>query len=90
VVVYNEREPKRKPVHLDIQPLAPGFPLTREEQLSVTSFVERIAEWSDDRRREMADVLQPLTGATGEEGVRRLLGIGLWIRSESERGAQPL
>ena len=86
VVVYNDREPKHLPVHLDIQPLIPSAPLTREEQLSVTNFVERIAEWSDERRREMADVLEPLTGATGEEGVRRLLGIGLWIRSENENG----
>ncbi len=27
-------------------------------------------EWSDERRREMADILEPLTGATGEEGVQ--------------------
>jgi uncharacterized RDD family membrane protein YckC len=88
VVVYNEREPKHNPVHLDIQAIAPDVPLTREEQLSVVSFVERIGEWSDDRRSEMADVLEPLTGATGEEGVRRVLGIGLWIRSENEGRAQ--
>ena len=69
------------------QPIAPPVPLTREEQLSITNFVEGIAEWSDDRRREMADILEPLTGATGEEGVRRLLGIGLWIRNDSEGGA---
>ena len=87
VVIYNDRDPARRAAQLNVQPIAPSVPLTREEQLSITNFVERIAEWSDDRRREMADILEPLTGATGEEGVRRLLGIGLWIRNDSEGGA---
>ena len=87
VVIYNDKDPVARPVQLNVQPIAPAFPLTREEQLSITNFVERIAEWSDERRREMADILEPLTGATGEEGVRRLLGIGLWIRNDSEGGA---
>ena len=33
----------------------------------------------------MADILEPITGAKGEEGVRRLLGIGLWIRTDRDR-----
>ena len=90
VVIYNDRDPASRPVQIDIAPLAPSVPLTREEQLSITNFVERIAEWSDERRREMADILEPLTGATGEEGVRRLLGIGMWIRNDSEGGAKQL
>ena len=87
VVVYNDRQFPRRPVSFDIQPIAPQIALTREEQLSLAGFVDRIADWSDERRRELADVLEPLTGATGEEGVRRLLGIGLWIRSDREGGA---
>ncbi|MGI9243787.1 MAG: RDD family protein [Verrucomicrobiales bacterium] len=90
VVLYNDRNPAVRPVRLDIEPMAPPVSLTREEQLSITDFVERITEWSDERRREMADILEPLTGATGEEGVRRLLGIGLWIRNDSEGGAEQL
>ena len=88
VVIYNDREPVRKAVALDIKPFAPAIALSREEQQSIASFIDRISEWSDERRREMADILEPLTGATGEEGVRRLLGIGMWIRSDSEGGAQ--
>ena len=87
VVVYNDRQPARREVAFDIKPIAPQIALSREEQLALAGFVDRIAEWSDERRRELADVLEPLTGATGEQGVRRLLGIGLWIRSDREGGA---
>lgn len=87
VVVYNDFQPGRREVAFDIKPMAPQIALSREEQLSLAGFVERIADWSDERRRELADILEPLTGATGEEGVRRLLGIGLWIRSDREGGA---
>ena len=88
VVIYNDRLPQRSERSFDIQPIAPQIALTREEQLSLASFVDRIGDWSDERRRELADILEPITGATGEEGVRRLLGIGLWIRSDSEGGAK--
>jgi len=89
VVLYNDRETPQVALRLDqITPLAPAIPLTREEQLSITNFLERIPDWSGDRRREMADIMEPLTGATGEEGVRRLLGIGLWIRSDTQERPQ--
>ena len=88
VVVYNDPKPLRRDIRLDLKVIAPQIPLTREEQLAIASFVDRIGDWSDERRREIADIVTPLTGASGEEGVRRLLGIGLWIRSDGEEGAK--
>ncbi|MFT4551034.1 MAG: putative RDD family membrane protein YckC [Verrucomicrobiales bacterium] len=85
VVIYVDKQPIRHSVALDIEPRAPQIALTREEQLSIASFTDRIADWSAERRREMADILEPITGAKGEEGVRRLLGIGLWIRTDRDR-----
>ena len=39
-----------------------------------------------DQSSELANLLAPLTGATGAEGLRRLCGIGLWLR---QGGRQP-
>ncbi|WP_425501812.1 RDD family protein [Pseudoxanthomonas broegbernensis] len=58
-----------------VPPLAPGQPLQAVEQAAIVAFGERAALLAPPRQAELADLLQPLTGATGVEGVRRLLGI---------------
>lgn len=58
----------------------PSVALTREERVAVIRYNERLPMWSQERREELAAQLEPLTGATGAEGVRRLAGIGYWLR----------
>ena len=60
--------------------LAPRAVLSREEQSSLVQFLDRSELWSASRKEELAAHLQPLTGATGKEGVRRALSMGSWLR----------
>ena len=80
VVVY-ERLPQMHlaalPPALDNRP--PGVPLTREEQAALLAFRERGGMWSEARRIELADHAKELTGATGQAGMTRLLGMAHWL-----------
>ena len=60
--------------------LPPPVPLSREERAAIIRFNERLPMWSESRRQELAGQVQVLTGASGAEGVRRLAGIGFWLR----------
>lgn len=58
----------------------PARHLSREERAAIIRFNERLPMWSESRREELAGQVEALTGATGPEGVRRLAGIGFWLR----------
>jgi len=60
--------------------LALPFPLTLPEQRAVMGFCERAPGLTPERARELADLLEPLTGARGEEGVRRLNALARGLR----------
>ncbi|MBK1855938.1 RDD family protein [Verrucomicrobiaceae bacterium 5K15] len=80
VVVY-DRQPK---LHLSSLPpamtsVAPSAPLTREEQAAILGFKERGGMWSEARRVELANHASALTGASGEKGMTKLLGVAQWL-----------
>jgi uncharacterized RDD family membrane protein YckC len=60
--------------------LAPPFPLTLPEQRAIMGFAERAPSLTLERARELADLLEPLTGAQGDEGVRRLNAMARSLR----------
>jgi len=80
VVVY-DRLPKMQMASLPpvLESRAPSVPLTREEQAAILGFRERGGMWSEARRVELADHARELTGATGELGMTRLLGVAHWL-----------
>ncbi len=80
VVVY-DRIPQMQVSSLPpvLESRAPSVPLTREEQAAVLGFRERGGMWSEARRIELADHAKELTGATGEAGMTRLLGVAHWL-----------
>jgi len=81
VVVYADPKASSSTrVQINTEPTPPPTPLSRAEQAAILQFIERSSSWSDERRIELADLLAPLTGATGQEGLRRLCAIGLWLR----------
>ncbi len=94
VVVYAEPKAARKTrpaqVKIHATPMPAAVPLSRAEQASILQFLDRAPQWSDARRMELSDLLSPLTGATGPEGLRRLCGIGLWLRQQGRPTAAPL
>ena len=80
VVVY-ERLPNMAVVPLPpvLKSIAPGVPLTREEQAAIAGFRERGGMWSEARRIELADHARTLTGNIGKTGMTRLLGMAHWL-----------
>jgi uncharacterized RDD family membrane protein YckC len=82
VVIYTEPAPdKTSPVQpLNVHPQPPPQPLLREEQAAFLQFIERSPHWSDERRRELSDLLEPLTHKTGYAGLNQTCSIGMWLQ----------
>jgi hypothetical protein len=56
--------------------------LTADETRALALFRERAALWSDGRRAEIADQAAALSGATGAEGVHRLMAMAHWVQEK--------
>jgi uncharacterized RDD family membrane protein YckC len=66
----------------DIPAATPGnlpVPLSVSEQRAILDFAERSQLLSPQRREELAEVLLPLTGQTGEAGVQKLYAYANWL-----------
>lgn len=71
MVVY--REQAAKPVKIeDGEPQPLPFPLSPDEQRALLDFVERAPRLPDERRLELADLAEPLTGKIGHASLARL------------------
>lgn len=62
-----------------VPPQAPPVALLSHEQRAIVEFAERAGRWPEARARELANVARPLTSATGQRSVDRLLGIASWL-----------
>lgn len=86
VVVYSSAGWEYTPPELSpaaralLQPQPPPIALSREEQQALVLYLERAGLWSEGRKEELANHLQPLTGLTGRPGVEQILGHALWLR----------
>lgn len=90
VVTYAE-VPQFIAPHVEIRAerRAPSQVLTREEQAALLQFLERSPLWADERRIELSTLAEPLTGAAGVEGLRRLVGMALWLQEPEEKRGMP-
>jgi len=59
--------------------VAPPIALDANEQLALVEFATRASTWTPARREELAEVLEPLTGASGRAGVERVIGMSQWV-----------
>ncbi len=76
-------EPRTGPQDLpEAEALAPPQPLGQEERAALLAFAERSPRLSPARAQELGDILEPLTEATGETGLRRLLGMARFVRGQ--------
>ncbi len=87
VVTYAEAAPQQlAQMEIRAERCAPEQILTREEQAALLAFLERAPMWADERRVELAALAMPLTRAQGQEGLRRLCGMALWLQEPNEKG----
>lgn len=60
--------------------------LSADETRALVLFRERAGLWSEERRIEIADQAAVLSGATGSEGVQRLMAMAHWVQEKREKG----
>lgn len=78
MVVHAPRE-RSRPVVPTQSLHAPAVALRPAEQAAVIAFGERAPMLTAERQAELADIAEPLTGASGTLGVTRLFGIANWL-----------
>ena len=81
VVVWRQKPTVAHPIP-DQPPVEPPCRLSPEEQRILINFAERLQHLSPQRQVELADLLQPLTGQTGEAGRQRLLGMANYLAGQ--------
>lgn len=78
IVIYREQG-----VHAtalpDVAPAPPPRGLSLADQQAIVSLTERSGVLSQARQQELADLIQPVTGKSGEPGLRQLFAIGHWL-----------
>ncbi len=78
VVIW--RAPEARNPDLPEAPLcAPPVRLSLEEQQNLIEFAARCPDLSADRTIELSDLAAPVTGATGQTGLERLLGMAAYL-----------
>jgi uncharacterized RDD family membrane protein YckC len=78
LVVYDEAR-VLVPVLPAAEPVAPAQALTLEEQSAILSFAERSPRLTPARSEELADILSPLSGARGADGLKVVLGMARFL-----------
>lgn len=85
VVVYAEVDVSKVPeMRVNAEPKAPPTVLSRAEQAALLQFLERAPQWSDARKTELTDLLEPLTGKTGLPGLTQTCSIGVWLQKGTQ------
>ena len=83
VVIYDKLLPEPAvPAPPPMASARPAVARRPEEVRAVTAFRERAGLWSEDRRAEIADHAQELTGSTGQPGVSRMMSIAHWLQEK--------
>ncbi|AQQ69081.1 hypothetical protein Mag101_16700 [Microbulbifer agarilyticus] len=78
LVIYRHEEEKPVPLP-QVPPAPPPKGLMLQDQQAIISLTERSAALSKGRQQELAEILEPITGHSGEVSVRYLQGVGRWL-----------
>jgi len=81
LVIYQYSRPASNDLP-DVPVQVPGFLPDLTEQEAITNFALRQQNYSDERKAELADILQAQTGLSGKAAVDYLLGIGRWLMGD--------
>lgn len=78
-LVVHEETGALMPALPAVDPVQPPLMLTLEEQSAILSFAERSPRLTAARSEELADLLSPLSGARGSEGLKNVLGMARYL-----------
>jgi uncharacterized RDD family membrane protein YckC len=81
VVIYDDpKQVQAAPLQVNAEPMPSPLPLNRAEQAAILQFLERAPHWSDARKIELSDLLEPLTNHSGLSGLTRVCSMGVWLQ----------
>jgi len=78
VVVYADAFTKIPKV-LSVEPAVPPIAFQPDEQRSILELYERVETLSNERLAELGQILEGVTGKTGEKSVHTILGYAHWM-----------
>ncbi|MCP4597235.1 RDD family protein [Neptuniibacter sp.] len=78
IVIYVNVEQHSK-TDSSVHAAPPEIPLTAEERKAITNFRNRSDVISESRQVELTDILEPITGTTGSEGLNKIKAISAWL-----------
>ncbi len=78
LVIHRERRGEELSLP-PVPPRAPAIALDLDDQIAVIAFTQRHQQLSDSRQRELAGLLEPLTGTSGADAVQYLHSVGGWL-----------
>ena len=84
LVVHLPKEQSRDQLP-NVLPLAPTMVLDSEDQTAIISFARRHHQLSDDRQRELANILEPILHDQNDAAVNRLHRLGVWLWGGKEK-----
>ncbi|WP_346838053.1 RDD family protein [Microbulbifer sp. SAOS-129_SWC] len=87
LVVYRQAQHQAATLP-QVAPLAPPAGLQLADQQAIISLTERHAELSDARQRELAGLLEPVTGKTDRAALGYLRAVGCWLLGERRGGGR--
>ncbi|MES2598930.1 MAG: RDD family protein [Verrucomicrobiota bacterium] len=86
VVIYDDSKPvEPSAIQVNAEPHPPPQVLNRAEQAAILQFLERAPHWSDARKMELSDLLEPLTDRKGLGGLTRVCSMGLWLQKGGKK-----
>lgn len=78
LVIYSRAE-SAPTTELSAQARPPPVPLEREDQVAIIGFAQRRRQLSEERQRELADILGPVLPVESTHRVDYLRGVGSWL-----------
>ncbi len=78
LVVYTDKELKNEDIPKK-SPLMPRWQLKTDEQLAMMGFAERLSMLSPQRQNELSEILNDLTGKTGDAATTEVIQYANWI-----------
>jgi len=63
----------------DVPACPPPFSLSLEDQVAITGFVQRHEQLSEERKMEIANILEPIIHEKGSTAVSKIQGMGNWL-----------
>ena len=67
-----------------VKPVAPPMKISVDDQLALTGFAQRHQQLSEQRKEELANLLQDVTHKRGTAAVAYLQGVGCWLLGDKK------